>query len=417
MTRNPILDFEIGKSAIRYTGQDLQRPECILAEPDGTLWAADARGGVARIKPDGTQEIITQKRSGSFGQAADEATRYLTGTLPNGMAFAANGDILISNFGTDCLELMSRDGTTRVLADSIDGEPIGKVNFVLRDSQDRIWITVTTRIKNWMHALRTDLPDGYIARYIDGKFHIVADGFRFTNEIRFDAREEWMIVETTGGASAGCASMRKATCRIAMYSGRPGWVNGAWPDGIAFDSYGNLWGTMVYSDKLFVLTPQGDLKVLLDEGDPRKVDALEQQFFQGQVTQEVLFATGQGIAPWMASVTFGGPDLQTVYIGSLKGKRIPYFRSPIPGLPMVHWNEKKTPYSRRTPTDNAYRIARPPTGQQCATLSRRGRIGGLSPPKMAKSVELCRVVETAFRFGEGAVMFRIRGCAGGMWWL
>ena len=46
---------------------------------------------------------------------------------------------------------------------------------------------------------------------------------------------------------------------------------GAWPDGIAFDSYGNLWGTLVYSDKLFVLTPKGDLRVLLDEGDPQKV--------------------------------------------------------------------------------------------------------------------------------------------------
>ena len=87
-----------------------------------------------------------------------------------------------------------------MLADSIDGEPIGKVNFVLRDSKDRIWITVSTRMKNWMHALRTDLADGYIARYEDGKFRIVADGFRFTNEIRFDAREEWLyVVETTGG--------------------------------------------------------------------------------------------------------------------------------------------------------------------------------------------------------------------------
>ena len=38
---------------------------------------------------------------------------------------------------------------------------------------------------------------------------------------------------------------------------------GAWPDGIAFDSYGNLWGTLVYSDKLFILTPQGDLRILL----------------------------------------------------------------------------------------------------------------------------------------------------------
>lgn len=338
MARNPILDFEVDKSSIQYAGHDLARPECILAEPDGVLWAADARGGVTRINPDGTQQLITQKRSGHFESAGSEATRFLEGTLPNGMAFAANGDILISNFGTDCLEIMSRDGSTRVLADSIDGEPIGKVNFVLRDSQNRIWITVTTRIKNWMHALRTDLPDGYVARYIDGKFHIVADGFRFTNEIRFDAKEEWMyVVETTGGCVSRLRvdAAGKLSNREVFGPARLG--KGAWPDGIAFDSAGNLWGTMVYSDKLFVLTPEGDLKVLLDEGDPVKVDALERQFFEGKVTEDVLFATGQGIAPWMASVTFGGPDLRTAYIGSLKGKRIPYFRAPAPGLPMVHW--------------------------------------------------------------------------------
>jgi sugar lactone lactonase YvrE len=236
---------------------------------------------------------------------------------------------------------MSRDGATRLLADSIDGEPIGKVNFVLRDSRDRVWITVTTRIKNWMHALRTDLADGYLARYIDGKFHIVADGFHFTNEIRFDAQEEWMyVVETTGGCVSRLRVDDKGNLSNREIFGPTRLGKGAWPDGIAFDSFGNLWGTMVYSDKLFVLTPEGDLKVLLDEGDAAKVDALEQQFLAGKVTQDVLFATGQGIAPWMASVTFGGPDLQTAYIGSLKGKRIPYFRAPAPGLPMVHWRRR-----------------------------------------------------------------------------
>jgi hypothetical protein len=99
----------------------------------------------------------------------------------------------------------------------------------------------------------------------------------------------------------------------------------------------------VYSDKLFVLTPDGDLRILLDEGDPEKVAALEQAFLDNRVTEAELFATGRGIAPWMASVTFGGPDLQTVYIGSLKGTRIPYFRAPVPGLPMVHWNEAAAP--------------------------------------------------------------------------
>jgi gluconolactonase len=335
---NPVLDFVLDPSAIRYLGSDLQRPECILAEPDGTLWSADARGGVVRITRDGKQEIITQKRSGHFQGVTSEASRYLEGTLPNGLAFARNGDILISNFGTDCLEVMTRDGETKVLADSIDGEPIGKVNFVLRDSQDRIWITVSTRIKNWMHALRTDLADGYIARYVDGKFRMVADGFHFTNEIRLDAREEFMyVVETTGGCVSRLRVGKDGSLSDREVFGPSSLGKGAWPDGIAFDSVGNLWGTMVYSDKLFVLTPEGEFRLLLDEGDAEKVDALETAFFAHAVNEQVLFATGQGIAPWMASVTFGGQDLQTIYIGSLKGKRIPYFRAPAPGLPMVHW--------------------------------------------------------------------------------
>jgi sugar lactone lactonase YvrE len=264
MASNPILDFGIDKAAIQYLGSDLQRPECILAEPDGTLWAADARGGVARLNPDRTQRIITQKRSESFAGASSEASRYLEGTLPNGLAFAGNGDILISNFGTDCLEIMTREGETRVLADSIDGEAIGKVNFVLRDSKDRIWITISTRVKNWMHALRTDLADGYLARYEDGKFRIVADGFRFTNEIRFDAKEEFLyVVETTGGCVSRLRIDERGEPKDREIFGPTQLGKGAWPDGIAFDAFGNLWGTLVYSDKLFVLTPQGDLRVLL----------------------------------------------------------------------------------------------------------------------------------------------------------
>jgi gluconolactonase len=342
MPANPILDYQIDRDSIRFVGRDLQRPECILAEADGTLWAADARGGVVRIRPDGAQQIVTQKRSASFRGAATEADRYLTGTLPNGLAFAADGSILISNFGTDCLEVMSRDGETRTLANSIDGQPVGKVNFVLRDSKDRIWITVSTRIRNWMQALRTDLADGYIARYEAGAFRIVADGFHFTNEIRFDAAEEFLyVVETTGGRITRLRVDTHGDLTGREAFGPSSLGKGAWPDGIAFDAFGNLWGTMVYSDKLFVLTPEGNLKILLDEGVPEKVNALEAQFFANQVTEEVLFATGAGIAPWMASVTFGGPDLRTIYLGSLKGTSIPYFRSPIPGLPMIHWTSAR----------------------------------------------------------------------------
>jgi len=44
---NPLRGFQVDPAAIGRIGKDLQRPECILAERDGTLWSADARGGVA----------------------------------------------------------------------------------------------------------------------------------------------------------------------------------------------------------------------------------------------------------------------------------------------------------------------------------------------------------------------------------
>jgi hypothetical protein len=53
------------------------------------------------IAPDGSQQLITQTRSRHFEGASSEASRCLEGTLPNGMAFADNGDFLIANFGTD----------------------------------------------------------------------------------------------------------------------------------------------------------------------------------------------------------------------------------------------------------------------------------------------------------------------------
>lgn len=335
---NPLDGFSVDPREIRYVGEDLQRPECILAEPDGTLWVADARGGVVRIDPSGSQEIVTQSYEQAFAAAPDDATRFTEETLPNGLAFASDGDLLISNFGTDCLEVMSRDGETRVLYDSIDGEPIGKVNFVLRDSADRIWITVSTRIRNWMRAVSPNIVDGYIALADDRGLRIVADGFHFTNEIRLDGNEEWMYVaETCGRRVSRLRVGPDGSLTDPEVFGPDPIGTGGFPDGIAFDAHGNLWGTLVMSDQLFAITPDGDLRILLDDGDPQATRKLMEAFDRDEVTPDHMLACGGEIAPWLSSVTFGGPDLRTAYLGSLRGTRIPYFRSPVAGLPMAHW--------------------------------------------------------------------------------
>lgn len=336
MAKNPIDGFVVDKSKIRHIGSGLQRPECILAEPDGSLWSADARGGVVHIRPDGSQQLIAQQAAADFANAASDVERFTKGTLPNGLAFAKNGDVIISNFGTDRLEVMTRDGQTRVLVDRIDGQPIGKVNFVLRDRRDRLWLTISTRIRDWTKAISPNIRDGFVALYDGGKLRIVADGFAFTNEIRFDEKEEWLyVVETCGpcitrlrAASDGSLSQRETFGPS---------DHGAFIDGIAFDSYGNLWGTHVMTDRIFAITPEGELRILLDDDNPEPSRVLMDAFRRDEVKPEQLLACGGTIAPWFASVTFGGADLKTVYIGSLRGTTIPYFTSPVAGLPMVHW--------------------------------------------------------------------------------
>lgn len=339
---NPIDRFEVDPATLGFIGHDLQRPECILAEPDGSLWSADARGGVVHIQPEGSQNLIVQTEQTDFALTDDEASRFTTGTLPNGLAFTRKGDILISNFGTDRLELMKRTGESEVLYDSINGKPIGKVNFVLRDSKDRIWLTVSTKIKNWMEACSPNIIDGYIAVADEKGLRIVADGLHFTNEIRLDAAEEFLYAVET------CA-MKITRFRVgedASLSGRETFGpenHGAFIDGIAFDSYGNLWGTHVMTDRIFALTPEGDLRIILDDDNGSEAGmALMKAFDEDRVTPDLQLACGGTIANWMASVTFGGPDLKTIYIGSLRGTRIPHFAAPVAGLPMVHWAEAKS---------------------------------------------------------------------------
>jgi gluconolactonase len=336
VSANPLEGWQVDPDAITLVGHDLERPECILAEPDGTLWSADARGGVMRIDPSGEQRLIAQTVVAKEGASDDVARYVLEGTLPNGLAFAADGDIIIANFGTDAVERMTREGESTTLYTEIEGRPIGKANFVLADSRDRFWLTVHTRLAPWIRNVNEKTADGYVALIDERGARIVADGFIGTNECRLDAAEEWLYVVESNGrrisrlrvGDDGSLSDRE------VYG--PEDLGGI-PDGFAFDEHGNLWITFVNADRLVALTPERELLTLLDAGSREGAARFDEHFFAATMTPEILGAGRGTLAPLMASVTFGGPDLRTVYLGSLMGTKIPSFRSPVAGLPLAHW--------------------------------------------------------------------------------
>jgi len=334
---NPLIGWTVDRSSIRTIGHDLQRPECILAEPCGALWVADARSGVMHIRPDGSQQLVSQVGNSSIDHGNPTSLILNGSSLPNGIALNRAGDFLIANFGTDAIEYMHRDGRTRTLYHEVDGQPLGKTNFVLCDSRDRIWFTVTTRLTPWTRSINEKAADGYVGLIDERGIHIVAEGFVGTNEIRFDAAEEWLYVVESNARRISRLRVREDGSLHGREIHGPADLGGT-PDGFAFDSYGNLWIAIVQTDRLIALTPDGQVLTLLDDCDPGQARVYDRHFYAGTMTPEIMAATHGSIAPWMASVTFGGPDLRTVYLGSLRGTRIPYFRSPVAGLALPHWH-------------------------------------------------------------------------------
>ena len=178
-----------------------------------------------------------------------------------------NGDFLISNFGTDCLELMSRDGTSHVLAD--DRRRADRQGQLRAPRFARSYLDHGVHQDQKLDAGAAERSGGRLPgaiRTADSASWPTASA----SPTRFASMRTKVPVRRRDGGcitrlridEAGDPKRRKFRSR------RIG--RGAWPDGIAFDSSGNLWGTLVYSDKLFVLTPEGDMRVLLDEGDRQR---------------------------------------------------------------------------------------------------------------------------------------------------
>jgi sugar lactone lactonase YvrE len=132
---------------------------------------------MTRRDPDGTQETL-----GNVGHE------------PNGLAMDSKGNLYNANIGDGKIYKMQKDGSHEVILEEIDGQPLGAVNFVFVDSQDRLWISVSTREPIWFIAAAAPRPDGYVILMDENGARIVGDGIYFPNEIRLDADEKYLVL-------------------------------------------------------------------------------------------------------------------------------------------------------------------------------------------------------------------------------
>src|SRR5438552_9517367 len=231
----PIKEFRLELSQLTYTGHDLVRPESVLAQPNGTLWTSDGRGGVTRINPDGSQQFL-----GGLG-----------GNEPNGLAMADDGSLIVANLGLGKVQKLHPDGHAEDLLTEVDGVSITTPNFVFLDSRNRLWISVMTREHHWWPAAATPRPDGYIVLLDEKGPRIVADGLFLTNEIRLDAAEEYLyVVETIMNHMLRFCVQPDGNLTGKEMFAPNNLGTGAAVDGFTFDANGNLWVTLVLRNGL-----------------------------------------------------------------------------------------------------------------------------------------------------------------------
>jgi gluconolactonase len=311
---NKLKAFTLSSADLAVFGGGLTRPECVRADEEG-VWASDDRGGIARVTQTGVAELR--------GQGVYE---------PNGYSRTPDGAFIVAGLKDNKVFRIDRSGRVSVLLDKFEGKPLGTVNTAWADATGRIWVSMMTRRERWHQALNSK-PDGYIVLIEHGRARIVADDLHLTNEIKVHPNGRHLYgVETLGKRIFRFPIGANGDLGQKEIFGPADLGYGALPDGFIFDEDGNVWVTIISRNGIVVVSADGATHTIYEEPNLEAVDALVIAMQEYTATPEHLIACAGKKLKLPTSLTFGGADGRTVYVGSLGLPHLITFNSPVAGL-------------------------------------------------------------------------------------
>lgn len=324
--------FRLDLDQVSFVGEDLMRPECVLATRSGDLYCSDWRGGVVRINSAGAQTRI-----GCAERRED------TDFMPNGIALLRDGSFLVANLGVEGgVWRLFPDGRRQPWLTEIAGERLPAVNFVWMDDLERIWITVMFRTHPGAgrNHFRADVGDGFIA-VIDSvdrpqTARIAADRLFTPNECRISLDGRWMCINETFSHRLVRYPLH-ADGRLGSREVLVQFDSDTLPDGLTLDAEGGLWITAVAANRILRVMPDGSWHQVAQDTHEAHMAQIRAAIESGTLDRTLLYTNPARVLPNVTSLAFGGPDLRTAYIGSVSGTRIAAFRSPVAGVPPAHW--------------------------------------------------------------------------------
>ncbi|MEM7405657.1 MAG: SMP-30/gluconolactonase/LRE family protein [Pseudomonadota bacterium] len=327
MPHEPIhLDRLNPLSTLARFGAGLARPECVACTAAGNIWVshhAPDGGGVVQLTDSGPSHQVIARNG-----APDDF-------MPNGWAMEPDSFLIANLADSGGVWRLRMDGSCEPFLTEIDGFPMPPVNFVHRDNRGRVWSSVSTWRVPRDRAFHRDVADGFIVLTADGQDRIVADGLGYTNEVKVDPRGEYLYAHET-------MSRRLSRYRIERNGLGPRetvveYLDGVIPDGFDFDEDGGIWCASVMSNRLVRVAADGAQQILIEDCDAEEIAGGMHNWRTGTFTRDDMDIGSRHSLRNIASVTFGGPDRKTVYLGSLAGDSLITLRSPVAGAEPPHW--------------------------------------------------------------------------------
>ena len=314
----------IDLSEISFVGEDLARPECVLCDEAGVLHVSDWRGGVTRIYPNGRQETTLAR-----GMAL----------RPNGICLLPDGNYLVAHLGDrdGGVFHLARSGKIEPFLTAIDNNPLPPTNYVYRDELGRVWISVSTRKQPRSEAYRADVRDGFIISVVGSRAEIAAENLGYANECIIDPTGRWLYVNETFSKPLSRFAVDDQD-RLGDRETVAEFNWGIFPDGLTFDELGGIWITSVISNTILRVDPSLVQELVLRDADDSHVTAAETAFKDRTLGRPHLDTIASQLLKNISSLSFGGPDRRTAYLGCLLGDRIACFRTLVAGAIPAHWH-------------------------------------------------------------------------------
>ena len=332
MPENPLISPLGG-----WIGTGLTRPECALTHSSGLLsvpsWADS--GGVSIINSSGETRHILGKIPQTLATWLDQ------GLKPNGIALEENGQFLLAHLGDQRggVFRLDHEGNVEAVVLTVNGDPMPPANYVVRDRQGRLWITVSTRKSPRSSDYRPDACTGFIAvcEPAESDARIVADGLGYANECVIDELRGQLVVNETFAQRLTRFRLHD-DASLSDRSTLTSFGHGTFPDGLALDVDGGFWVTSIVSNRVIQVTADGHQHVWVEDADPAHVDYAVAAFNNGHMGRPHLDNVTSKALKNVSNLAFGGPDLSRCYLGNLLGHSIPWFDAPVAGAPLPHWD-------------------------------------------------------------------------------